>query len=337
MKNLPSITILTGTLNTHLPTFRRTLKAIKSQNYPKDLIEHIVLDSGSTNGTLELAKRYGCKIINLGLHNEKQQAKAGIGIKMAKGKLIVILESDNIIVGNDWLLKMVKPFAENKEVFCSFSLHNAFEKDMSLTTKYCALFGSPEPTLYYLDKSEKMRMDQTHYNKGEVINNAGDYFIVKFNSQNLPTLGDNGHMFLREAMFKVIKDPADYLHTDAFAKLLKKGFNTFAVVKNSVIHVQNSKLFDLIKRRVEVKRMFYDGLRGRRNYLVMNWDSKEDKKNLAKYVFFSITIVIPLLESIRGYLKIREKAWFLHPILCFLMVIGYGWSEAQWIMKKNSG
>lgn len=326
---LPSVTIFTGTFNSNPGIFTKVLRAIKNQNYPKSLIEHIVLDSGSTNGTVELAKKYGCKVVSVTLHGIEQQKKVPIAIEMAKGRLILILESDNIILGKDWLQKMVKPFLENKKVFCTFSAYNGYFKDMPLTTKYCGLFGSPDPTLYYLNKTEKIPLINKKYNKGETIEEFNDYYVVRFNRENLPTLGDNGHMFLKDVIRKTLSKEKRFLHTDAFAELLDLGYDTFGVIKNSIIHVQNSNLLELVKRRVEVKEDYSDNLRGQRSYLVYNPDSINDRKNLIKYIIFSITFVIPFMESLRGYLKIREKAWFLHPLLCFLMVYGYGSSEIK--------
>mgnify|MGYP001571838263 CR=1 FL=1 len=53
-----------------------------------------------------------------------------------------------------------------------------------------------------------------------------------------------------------------------------------------------------------------------------------------KYVALSVTIVFPLYESIRGYIKIRDAAWFLHPILSFIMLFAYGASEFRWFIKN---
>ena len=50
MKNnffLPSISILTITYNPNPKVFRKVLDSIKNQDYPKHLIEHIVVDGGS--------------------------------------------------------------------------------------------------------------------------------------------------------------------------------------------------------------------------------------------------------------------------------------------------
>ena len=59
MNNLPSISIVTCTYNVNLKLFEKVLKALREQVYPKRLIEHIVMDAGSSNGTVELAKKFG--------------------------------------------------------------------------------------------------------------------------------------------------------------------------------------------------------------------------------------------------------------------------------------
>ena len=96
----------------------------------------------------------------------------------------------------------------------------------------------------------------------------------------------------------------------------------------------NPNLLSHVRRRVEVKELYYDGRRGRRSYLVYNPESRTDRINLIKYIAYSLTIVQPLLVSLRGYLHKPDVAWFLHPIMCFLMVVGYGWSEIEWQLRR---
>lgn len=336
MKKLPSITIITCILNCHIPTFKQALNSIKIQKYPKELIQHIVMDGGSTNESPKLARRYNCSVIVRKDLRDKDEARVGLAIKKAKGDVILMLQSDNILTSSDWLLKMVKPLMENKRVFCTFSAYNSYYKNMPAITKYCALFGSPDPTLYYLNKTEKIRMDVKQYDNGKILSTTRSYRIVQFNKDNLPTLGDNGHMFLKSAIKRVIKDPTAYLHTDAFSELLDFGYDTFGVVNNSIIHVQKTDIFSMLKRRIEVKEQCYDQNRGKRTYLVFNWNSYKDCVNLTRYIIFSFTFIIPLIDSIRGYTRIRERAWFLHPLICFLLVIAYGVSEIKWFLKKLS-
>jgi len=59
----PSISIITTCFNSNLALFRQVLLTIDQQKYPKYLIEHIVMDGGSKNGAIELAREFGCKVI----------------------------------------------------------------------------------------------------------------------------------------------------------------------------------------------------------------------------------------------------------------------------------
>ena len=331
-KLLPKVSILTATLNPNLKIFRLSLESIKNQDYPKNLIQQIIMDGGSNNGAIDLARLYKCKIMvrpDLGLESEGGHTRIVQGIKMATGSIILLLESDNILTSRKWVKELIIPFLENKEVFCTYSMHNSYKANMNITTRYCALFGSPDPTLYYLKKTEKIRLDQESYDKGKIIKSYKKYYVARFNNKNLPTLGDNGHMILKSVLVKVISNLDEYIHVDAFQQLLSLGYDTFGVVKNSIIHVQNPNLIDLVKRRIEVKKIFYDQKKKKRKYLVFNPSSKKDIINLVKYVIFSLTLIVTIFESVRGYLKIQDKAWFLHPVLCIMFVFGYGFSELE--------
>lgn len=334
MKKLPSISIVTGTWNPDLRLFERVLKNIQLQEYPKKLLEHIVFDAGSTNGTVELAKKYDCKVTIRGDLKEGEQIRQSLEISQAQGDIILLLQSDNILPTKTWLKEMIQPFIENKNVFCTFSAYNSYEKNMSATTRYGAFFGAGDPTLYYLGKSDKIPLLEKKYDKGTVISETAGYWVVKFTKDTLPTMGDNGHMVRRSIMEKVNKDPKAYIHVDIFVDMLEMGHNTCAVVKNSIVHVIGQSIFTYAKRRLQVKQKFYDGKRGKRKYLVFNWKSNRDRLNLIKFVFFSLTFIIPLGESIRGYVKIRDNAWFLHPLLCLIMLFTYGISELKWVTKR---
>lgn len=333
MKSLPSISIVTCAYNCNISRFTKVLESIQMQDYPTEKVEHLVMDGGSENETIALAKEFGCRVYSNPSLRDYAEERASLGIIKSKHELIIFLEDDNIIPSKNWFREMVKPFQENQNIICTFSAYNTYEKNMSLTTKYCALFGIPDPTLYYLKKSEKIRMDQTQYDKGVILTENPDYWTVKFTDETLPTIGDNGHMFRKSVIDTVNTDPKRYIHVDAFQELLENGYDTYGVVKNSIIHVASPTLNRLIAQRVGMKKTFYDGRRGKRKYLTMNWDSAKDRRNLLLFIIFSLTFLEPFFESFRGYLKIRDSAWFLHPFACFLMVIGYGKSEIRWVLN----
>lgn len=335
MHKLPSISIVTETWNPDVKLFERVLKNIQLQDYPKELVEHIVFDAGSTNDSVRVARKYGCKITIRSDLRDTEQVRQSLEIKKARGDIVLLLQSDNILTSRKWLREMVQPFLDNKKVFCTYSAYNSYEKGMSATTRYGAFFGACDPALYYLGKSDKIPFLQKTYDKGEIITEASGYWVVKFTNDSLPTMGDNGFMVLRSAINKVNKDPNSYIHVDMYADMLKLGYDTYGVIKNSIIHVIPPNIIMYTKRRIQVKQKYYDGRRGKRTYLVFNWKSKKDHWNLLKYIFFSITLVFPFYESIRGYIKIRDWAWFLHPLFSLLMLGAYGYSEFRWFVWKK--
>lgn len=334
MNKLPSISIVTGIWNPSLTLFERVLKSLKLQAYPKQLLEHIIFDAGSTNGAVQLARKYGCDVTVRSDLVEAEQVRQSLEIKKAQGDIVLLLQSDNILTSKNWLREMVQPFLDNGKVFCTCSAYNTYEKNMSDMTRYGAFFGAADPAFYYLGKSDKIPLLQKTYDKGHIVSETPGYWIVRFTKDTLPTMGDNGHMVLRNVINRVNKDPNAYTHVDAFADMVDLGYDTCGVVKNSIIHVIGPNIFTYAKRRLQVKQKFYDGRRGKRRYLVFDWKSKRDRWNLIKYVFFSTTLIFPFYESIRGYKRVRDPAWFLHPILCFIMLFVYSISELRWFTRR---
>jgi len=89
MKKLVSITI--PTFNSE-KTLENTLKSVKNQSY-KD-IEIIIVDGYSKDKTLEIAKKFGCKIVQC----EGGLLEARIkGVRESKGEYVLLLDSDQIL------------------------------------------------------------------------------------------------------------------------------------------------------------------------------------------------------------------------------------------------
>ena len=87
----PTITIVTPTLNS-IHTVRETLESVARQGY--DQVEHIVLDGGSTDGTVELVREFP----RVRLFCEKDEGHYDAmnkGIRLATGEVIGILNADD--------------------------------------------------------------------------------------------------------------------------------------------------------------------------------------------------------------------------------------------------
>lgn len=79
----------------------KCLDSIKNQNYPLHKVELIIIDNESTDGSDEIAKKFADKFI---VQNDQKNPyiSRNIGIKMAKGDIIVLLDS-TCVASTNWL------------------------------------------------------------------------------------------------------------------------------------------------------------------------------------------------------------------------------------------
>ena len=88
MKNKPSVSVIIPTYNSE-KTIEKCLESIRNQSYKN--IEIIVVDRFSMDKTVEIAEKYGARIIQD--YGERTRAK-NIGLKKAKGKYVLFVDSD---------------------------------------------------------------------------------------------------------------------------------------------------------------------------------------------------------------------------------------------------
>ncbi len=89
----PKISIITPSFN-QAKFIEKTIKSVLEQNYPN--LEYIVMDGGSTDGTVNILKKYGSQII---WRSEKDKGQANAinkGLKLASGEILAYLNSDDV-------------------------------------------------------------------------------------------------------------------------------------------------------------------------------------------------------------------------------------------------
>lgn len=112
--NRPLVSIITPSYNQGR-FIEETLLSVKNQNYPN--IEHIVLDGGSTDNTLEILKKYeGAYNMRWLSESDRGQSDAvNKGFRMAKGEIVGWLNSDDVYFSKDVIFYVVNKFQELKD------------------------------------------------------------------------------------------------------------------------------------------------------------------------------------------------------------------------------
>lgn len=326
--HLPTISIVTATYNS-IRTIERCLQSIRSQQYPKHKIEIIVADGGSTDKTVEIAKRFGAKVITIDSKKQNAEYNKSIGIKYAKNELLAMIDHDNVLPHLNWLSKMVRPFIEHKEVVGVETLRYAYDPKESLLDRYFALFGTGDPFVWYLGRSDRLSYMFDHYNlAGEVIG-EGDYYTVRFSLDRIPTIGANGFIVRREILMKYAQaTPGKYFDMDVNVDLIRKGFDIYTFVDDAILHLTGyGNIWSYLKRRMLFMNQYRMGTKALERKKIRRYEifTKKELWRLVLAIIYCITLVVPLYDSARGYRKIRDNAWFLHPLMGVGFVFIYSW------------
>ncbi len=155
------------------------LTVINNQSLTNHDLEVVVVDSGSTDNTLAIADKHGCRIT----HIKKQEFTFGrslnVGCEFANGDFLVFISGHCIPVNGDWLENLISPLVDNR---VGYSYGRQIGRD---TTKFSerSLFDK-----YFPDYS-KIPQDSFYCNNANAAVPKDVWHCFKFD-ENLTGLED---------------------------------------------------------------------------------------------------------------------------------------------------
>lgn len=305
-KYITTISVITPTLNSakDLPLL---IASIKKQNYPSNKIELVISDGGSTDKTIQIAKKYGATIVS----NKYVFAEPGIylGMKKARGQLLMILASDNIYTDKNAFMKIVKVF-ENKEIYAAFPKHDSLSSD-TLFTKYINTFTDPINHFVYGDAANARTFKKIY----KTTTSNKSYDVYDFNSSPIqPILALAQGFTVRKEFSKIRKHMYDDVTPirDIFKKKTIAYVHSVSLYHHTIHstdhYIRKQRWFTRIA--LEDKRL---GITVRSKYFTL-----DQKLRFYFYPIYAFSIVLPTIRSIFGFFQDREKIWFFHPVISFL-------------------
>lgn len=115
MKKL-KISVVTPTYN-QAHFIERTIESILGQDYPE--LEYIVMDGKSNDGTVDILKRYGNRIIWKSEKDSGQSEAINKGLRMATGDVVAFLNSDDTYEPGA-LRSVAKFFSDNPDIMWAY-------------------------------------------------------------------------------------------------------------------------------------------------------------------------------------------------------------------------
>lgn len=335
-----SISFVIATYNSS-KTLDACLRSIALQTYPKGSIEIIIADGGSTDNTLKVAKKYKARIINVDQIKQGPEYNRASGAFKAKNEILAFLDHDNVLPHNKWINNMIKPFIDDNTIVGVETLRYHYNKNDTSLGRFFSLFCVNDMLPFYLGKADRLsylysKPQEYGTFKEAKVEDRGKYYLVEFSKNSIPTLGSNGFLIRKKLLFNNARTALDsFFHIDVNVDLIRKGFNRYAFIKDTIIHqTQERGLVDYLRRR----KLFMEGYHmkklSKRRYSVYE---KKDLFKLLLFIMISATIVKPFIDAVRGFVRIHDVAWFLNPMMCYMLLMTYSYVILKVGVKKYVG
>lgn len=109
-----SVIIRTYNEERYLPAL---LKGIRDQETENVSVEVILVDSGSTDNTLQIANDFGCVIKSIRKEEFSFGKSLNIGCETASGQVLIFISGHCIPVNKDWLINLITPIITERVVW----------------------------------------------------------------------------------------------------------------------------------------------------------------------------------------------------------------------------
>lgn len=320
-KHFIELTIIIATFNSEkiLP---KVLDSINKQSFPKEKLEVLLVDGGSTDSTAAIAKKYKCTMIN-NPKTEPVYAKY-LGYLQAKGKYLLYLDHDEVIENKKSLDMKYSVFKKNSRVKAVIGSGYKNPQGYPFINNYINEFGDPfSAFIYNLSKDARFFLLQMT-SRYDVVEEREDFVVFSLqNTKQTPLieLVAGGSMFdgdfMKDKFPETNADPKLIPHY--FYMMNAKGALIGMTKNDPLVHYSSDTLGKYLNKiKWRVKNNIYHrsdmgaaGFSGREQYAPKN-------ASIKKYLFipYVYTIIFCLLDAIKLSVSRKNLYYLIHLPLC---------------------
>lgn len=306
----PVISIIMPVFNAE-GTIEETLRAIRDQNYPQDNIEILVIDGGSTDRTVEIAKKYNAILFK----NQRKLPEAAkeIGFCKCSGKYALYIDADEVFINPDSLRKRVEILEKHPNLKSITATGKISKKTANAVTVYSNYVSDPfSYFVYQLNGNNRME----ELNKKYKHHDFGEYVIYSYkDTQVLPLFDAAMNMFDMEfARKKYMNCKNKSNFTANIFENLVRGSGMSAMLKDDMIyHIPEETIKTyLLKMKWRVYNNVFKPQNEGIGFTARSVGSQKLNKRKVLYVVYSCMVIPPLAESFYLAFSKRNLCYLLH-------------------------
>ena len=192
----PDVSIIIRTLN-ESRYLEDLLKGIQSQR--SDFSYEIVLiDSGSVDRTLEIAKKFGCRILHISRKDFSFGRSLNRACEVSLGAYLVFVSGHCIPYNKHWLQNLVKPLKDGSVQYCygrQVAGPETYLSESQIFSKYFPAFSNiPQDGFYCNNANSALRYDiWRKYRFDEELTGLEDMHLAKQLTLNSGLIGYAGN------------------------------------------------------------------------------------------------------------------------------------------------
>jgi glycosyltransferase involved in cell wall biosynthesis len=299
-------------------------------NFNDLMIERIVVDGGSEDNTIEMAKKKGFRVIQ----NLAGNAIDGkfLGLINSNSQFIAFLDHDELMIRNDSFYRKIQAFENSPSLIAVLSSGYLIDDRSTTANSYASEFGDPWSKFFY-NTSNTPRYRTKKFSRELNIHKESDllteYYIDSNINKILSEWVTSGTIIDREKLIRFLPDTLVDKNVLPNAVYYFSEFKshkfTFAVLHNDPIEHDSSekwkKVFLKIRWRVanacEVDNEIESGFILRENISGFKF-----RNSLKKLIFLvSILTIIPIfISAITLAISRRRLGYLMHFILTYYVV-----------------
>ncbi len=330
----PLITVIMPTYNSQR-TIEKALQSIRMQSIAAERLEILVIDGGSTDATLEIAKKYGAVILQ-NPHRLPEPAK-WIGLQQAQGKYAMWQDSDEELLAPDQLEKRLIFLDQHPEVKCMVCDEQFPGPNCGVAARYLCVCGDPFTQFIYRRKNGVVATFAK-----SIVKQSQEGCLFHFAPGDPVPIGDGGtSMFDLDWIKRAFPGEWDSqsFACSIFSRVCNATGYCGCIPGDNIRHHARARFFTYLSKlkfRV-VNNLFHPEESG---YAARTTGGQNAalRKRRKWFILYALTLLWPVFDSVRMAVQCRDASMLLHFVYVYDVCVCtayYGVKRAFGKSEKN--